>query len=71
MTTMTPTMQQPEASTMSDYGICPWCGDETVLVDNPWRHEVRHRRGQGLNCPGAPPIDPDWQPVPPGGPRHG
>ena len=56
---------------MSDYGICPWCGDETVLVDNPWRHEVRHRRGQGLNCPGAPPIDPDWQPVPPGGPRHG
>ena len=42
---------------MSDYGICPYCGDETVNVDNSMRGEIRHRRGQGLNCSGPPPPE--------------
>lgn len=40
---------------VTGYGRCPWCGEETVEVDNPLRREVRHRRGRGLNCPGPPP----------------
>jgi len=37
---------------------CPWCGRPLVEVDNPFRREVRHRRGEETTCPG-PPADDD------------
>lgn len=33
---------------------CPYCGRELVEVDNPFRREVRHRRGEEVLCPGPP-----------------
>jgi len=33
---------------------CPWCGRPLVEVDNPFRREVRHRRGEETTCPGPP-----------------
>lgn len=32
--------------------LCVWCNREMVEVDNPMRREVRHRRGQEVDCPG-------------------
>lgn len=43
---------------------CESCGQDLVEVDNPMRREVRHRRGQEVNCPkwreqaGLPPLGP-------------
>jgi hypothetical protein len=34
--------------------ICPYCGKDLVEVDNPFRREVRHRRGEENQCPGPP-----------------
>jgi hypothetical protein len=34
--------------------MCPWCHKELVEVDNPFRREVRHRRGEEVQCPGPP-----------------
>ena len=31
--------------------ICSSCGQSLVEVDNPMRREVRHRRGEEINCP--------------------
>lgn len=30
---------------------CKHCGQVLVEVDNPMRREVRHRRGEEVNCP--------------------
>jgi hypothetical protein len=38
--------------------ICQWCRQQLVEVDNPFRREIRHRRGQENQCPG-PPKDSD------------
>lgn len=37
---------------------CPYCGKALVEVDNPWRREIRHRRGEEALCPG-PPAEPE------------
>lgn len=43
---------------MAEIAVCPRCGAELVEVDNPFRLEVRHRRG--LKCsPPAPVESPD------------
>jgi len=34
--------------------ICDICGQELVEVDNPFRYEVRHRRG--VQCPPEPDV---------------
>lgn len=31
--------------------MCRSCGQELVEVDNPFRQEVRHRRGEEIYCP--------------------
>jgi hypothetical protein len=33
---------------------CQWCGRALVQVDNPFRREIRHRRGEEVLCPGPP-----------------
>lgn len=41
---------------------CESCGKDLVEVDNPFRREVRHRRGEEVQCPawreaaGLPPL---------------
>lgn len=35
---------------------CPKCGQELVEVDNPWRREVRHKRGSTCSE-----VATDWQ----------
>lgn len=37
---------------------CQWCGRDLVQVDNPFRVEIRHRRGEEVLCPG-PSAEPD------------
>lgn len=43
---------------------CRWCGRRLVEVDNPFRIERRHRRGDETYCPGPP------APAEPAAPEH-